>query len=80
MTPREHSIRIAREAAEEHGVPWRDITAHSRFAHIVEARKAAVRRVAEAEPDLSPAEIGKLFQRDRTTILNTLGRIEKRRP
>ncbi|MBX3751922.1 MAG: hypothetical protein KF897_17725, partial [Opitutaceae bacterium] len=46
----------------------------SRTRHVVEARFEAIRLVRAARPDLSLPAIGRLFNRDHTTILHALKR------
>lgn len=65
---------IVREVAERHGVSYRDIVGHSRIRHIVCARYAAIRAVYAACPEMSSPRIGRLFNRDHTSILYAVGR------
>jgi hypothetical protein len=63
---------IITKVAEQHSLTYRDILGPARFKNIVEARMDAIVAVHLAKPDLSLCQLGRLFNRDHTTILWTL--------
>lgn len=77
---RTHDIIGARPAAREiimrvaqwRGVPFAVIVGTRRTRHIVAARFEAIRAVADARPDLSLPQLGRIFNRDHTSILHAL--------
>ena len=62
-TPRDKARRLIAAVAARHRLQSRDLIDHSRFRHIVAARKEAVRTVAQHYPDWSEERIGRLFRR-----------------
>ncbi len=68
---------IIATVATFHGVEPQDITGASRNRAITRARFDAVRAVAEARPDMSLPMIGRVFNRDHTTILHALKRTRR---
>ena len=76
---------ILADVCEERGVGIKDLLGRSRGSkHIVQARHAAIRRVAEhvgwdpancSNKQWSSVTIGRLFNRHHTTILSVLGRL-----
>lgn len=92
---RSENRRILREmirsVGANSGVGIRSILGPSRKAHVVAARHDAIRAVAAAvgwEPNCgnwsrhywNSETIGRLFNRDHTTILFVLGRVAAKRP
>ena len=59
------------------GVTWDDIRSHRRTPDMVEPRRACVKAVHEQRPDLSSPAIGRIFNRDHTSILYIVGTIKK---
>lgn len=68
---------IIREAAEKFGYSPADIIGPRRQKALLDARFAIVRIVANARPDMSLLQLGRLFKRDHTTILNALRKTQK---
>jgi chromosomal replication initiation ATPase DnaA len=66
------ALDLIREIAEKHGILVADIKSQSRAAAIVEIRHEAVAYVYQRRPDLSLAQIGRIFGRDHTTILHSV--------
>lgn len=58
--------------AEDHGLTYADMIGKSRRKHIVQARHEAIWAVRDARPDMSLPQIGRLFHKDRTSILHAL--------
>lgn len=71
--------RIIQMVALAHGVRVSDILGRRRDKLVYAARQDAVKAVAEARPDLSLPQIGRIFDRDHTTILNSLRKSGARR-
>lgn len=63
----------------ERGVDVADIVGASRVASVLSKRHAIIFDMKQRFPDLSSVQIGKMFFRDHTTILNSLMRESKRR-
>ena len=63
------AIDIIRDVARKHGISVETIKSSTRTKHIVEARHEAMALVYTLRPDLSLPQIGKIFERDHTTIL-----------
>lgn len=75
---------ILAEVCEERVVGIKDLLGRSRVKNVVEARHAAIRRVAEhvrwdpkdrSNKAWSSVRIGRLFNRHHTSVLNVLGRL-----
>lgn len=71
-TPRRRCMEIVSAVAAEAGVTVADILGPRRNIPVVRARHEAMRAVARAFPQMSLPQVGRLFQRDHTTILNAL--------
>jgi chromosomal replication initiator protein len=69
---------IMAEVAREHGVAVEDLTGPSRKRSIAYVRFIAMRRI-RAETKLSTPQIGKLFNRDHTTVCHALGTLSRER-
>ena len=65
------ALHIVDEVAAEHGLPIKDVYGKSRRAHLVAARRCAIRRIRE-ETTLKLTAIGYLFSRDHSTIIHHL--------
>lgn len=63
---------IIHRIAAETGVPYRDIIGVRRSHPIIHARFLAIRAVADAKPHMSLPAIGRVFNRDHTSILHAL--------
>lgn len=66
------ATRAAKALAVEAGVDWSDITGKRRFPWLVAAR-AYVARGLRGQ-GLTPGTIGMVINRDRTSVLNLLGK------
>lgn len=74
-TPRDIVNEVISEAANDHKIGVKDIIGRGRMPHIVRARQDAIQRVAALDPDrYSSTVLGRIFQRDHTTILHYLER------
>lgn len=69
-TPKERALSIVRRVAEEHGVAPSAIFGESRVKHVMLARRAAMVAIATEQPEWSVVRIGRLFNRDHTTVLH----------
>jgi chromosomal replication initiator protein len=67
--------RIIADVALETGVPRRDILGDARTKHIVDARHLAMWRVRR-ETGMSLPAIGREFNRDHTSVLNAIRRVD----
>lgn len=65
-TPAKEIIRLV---AAANGLTTADLLSNRRFKAVVEARFDAIKAVADARPDLSLMQIGKIFGKDHTTII-----------
>lgn len=63
---------IIKVIAEHHGLRYGDIVGHRRQKHIIAVRDKCIRAAADARPDLSLPSIGRIFNRDHTTIMHSL--------
>lgn len=63
---------IIAKIAYDHRMTVEMVTGPSRNKEFVEVRHKAIRAVADARPDLSLPQIGRIFKRDHTTILHVL--------
>lgn len=70
--PRLTSREIVERVADYTGFKPGDLTGHCRLRKIVLARWLAIWLVRELRPDLSISLIGRLFNRDHTTIIHAL--------
>ncbi len=67
---------IIEETARCYDVPISEMTSKSRSRDVVNARQVAM-FIIRSETNLSLLEIGKLFDRDHTTVLHSLDKIER---
>jgi len=65
------ALHIVDEVAAEHRLPIKDIYGQSRRAHLVAARRCAIRRIRE-ETTLKLTAIGNLFRLHYTTVIHHL--------
>lgn len=65
-------VEIIRVVAVKHGISVQDIKSESRSRHMVEARHEAMALVYKLRPDLSLPAIGRIFNRDHTSVLNAV--------
>ena len=72
VTPRQERLRIVARVAEKHGMTIGDIRGKSRLQAHVDARWEAIQAVRLAFPDDSFPQLGRLFNRDHTTIMHAL--------
>lgn len=70
--PKSRWATIIAEVARHHGLTADDILGPSRKAHVIKARHEAIARVWQACPKLSYPHIGRIFNRDHTTIMNVI--------
>lgn len=63
---------IIREIADKHQVPVEAIFGHSRAWGIVQVRKECIRAVHRARPDLTTTQLGRIFNRDHSTVIYAL--------
>jgi chromosomal replication initiation ATPase DnaA len=66
------ATEIIEKVAAFHGLPTEALTGNSRERVIIEARFDAIKAVADTRPDMSLTQIGKIFNRDHTSILHAL--------
>lgn len=72
MPERPDAKSIIREVATVHHVTVGEILGQRRNRFTIKARFAAIRAVADARPDLTLPQIGKIFKRDHTSIIHAL--------
>lgn len=70
---------IIRDTAKQQGVSVDDIVGRSTHKPIVYARHLAIYRVRKERPDMSLPQIGRIFNRDHTTILSAVRKMERQR-
>jgi chromosomal replication initiation ATPase DnaA len=68
-----HIMSVIERVAREYHVPVSEILGRARTILIMRARRAAIRQVKKELPALSSTQIGRIFNRDHTTILYALG-------
>lgn len=68
---------IILSVAIEHNVQIADIVGSSREKPITRARQLAMWEVRKRRPNLSTTQIGKIFNRDHTTVIHALQKIQK---
>jgi chromosomal replication initiation ATPase DnaA len=78
-TPRELRMAVIERVAAAHDVTVDEVMGRSVQRHISNARKAAMQAIAAEFNDDSSVMIGRLFDRDHTTVLSALGTISKRK-
>lgn len=76
--PYAETERILAEVADKHGLTLGDLTGRRVFHRIAHARHEAMWRIARERPHLSLPAIGKLFNRDHTTVIHALRAHERR--
>lgn len=79
LSPRERMLAVIAKVAAEHGVATSDILTKGTRAHkgprkVSDARHHAIAAVHLAFPNLSTPQLGRLFQRDHSTILHSIHR------
>ena len=79
ITPKQFTLAIVGDVASRHGVTVEEILGPRRHRHIINARFEAIAKVVEARPQWSYPTIGKLFNRDHSTIMSALDKIGARR-
>lgn len=70
MTPKEKNLAAIEAIAQEHGFTAEDILGKSRFRILVRVRRKCV--VMLREKGYSTTEIGRIMNRDHSTIVNSL--------
>ncbi len=76
MTPRQR--QILKEVSRRSGIPIAKIRSHSRNAYVVLARNEVMKRLDEFHYSLS--QIGRVVNRDHSTVCFALGRMAKKKP
>lgn len=71
------AAKLMDEVAEDFGTTVQVLKGISRNREIVHARQMAMYRVRKERPDLSLPVIGRAFNRDHTTVLHAIRKIEK---
>lgn len=72
------SIRdMIKATAIQHGTTYEEIVGPRRSKGLTTIRDACVRAAADARPDLSLVSIGKIFNRDHTSIIHSLKKTKK---
>ena len=77
-TPRDEKLALIESVAARYDVTLDQVLSRSRSGRIAAARKAAMMAVWMHYGDSSPV-IGRLFNRDHTTVLAAIGMVAKRR-
>lgn len=72
QTKRAHIKSLIAKAAQDNGVSYEDIMSRARPQNICRARFDAIAAVASAYPDMSFPRIGRIFQRDHSSIVHAL--------
>ena len=73
------AMAIIERVARESGVTVKEIMSRELRRDVAATRIAAIRAVAAAYPGVGSTTLGRLFDRDHTTILAALGKVRKRR-
>ena len=68
---------IIRDIAEAHGYTLNDILGVRRNKQLVTVRHMCIRAVADAKPEMSLPAIGRIFQRDHSSIIHALSKTRK---
>ncbi|MFC5039217.1 helix-turn-helix domain-containing protein [Tianweitania sediminis] len=71
-TPAMATRQMIAEVAELYGCTFSEVVSDKRQRNIVDARHAAIRAVRTANPHMSLPEIGRIFNRDHSTIFHSL--------
>lgn len=79
LTRRARNKRIIEDVCAITGVAYRELMGRSRYHKVVDARHLAIALIAKANPDYSYPRIGKIFQRDHTTVMFAVQRHGKTR-
>ena len=78
LNVRSDSARAVVEAiCRKYDITFGEMVGPRRSHHLVKARHEAMAAVWEARPDMSTIQIGKLFNRDHSSILYALGKLGK---
>lgn len=77
-TPRDFTWALIEEVAKRHGLTAFDVVSRCREHRVVAARYEAIRIVHAARPTMSSPQLGRLFNRDHSTVLYALGRTKRR--
>lgn len=72
LAPKTPAREIVRRVAEIHGYTFEDLTGPRLEKKLVHARFDAIKAVADGRPDLSLVQIGRIFNRDHTSMINAL--------
>ena len=79
ITPKDFTLAIVESVVARHpGVTVADVFGPCRKRPIVNARFEAIAEIVEARPHWSYPTIGRLFNRDHTTIMSALDRLGRR--
>jgi len=74
ITPRQKNLNDIAEIAEEHGYTIHDILGPSRLMHLVSVRRKCM--VMLREKGYSTTEIGRIMNRDHTTVVHSLKKVK----
>lgn len=74
LTRRARNIKIIEDVCALHGVAYREVMSSDRRHKVVDARHEAIALIAKHNPDFSFPRIGKIFNRDHTSIMFALQR------
>ncbi|WP_054312112.1 helix-turn-helix domain-containing protein [Mesorhizobium sp. 1M-11] len=80
LEPRTPAREIISRVGALHGYTLAEITGPRLEKRLVQARFDAIKAVADARPDMSLPQIGRIFNRDHTSILHALKKRGGRRP
>lgn len=72
--PRNELKHIIDLIARMHGVTYKQVISKGRVTRIAQARQAAMCAVKQARPGISLPKIGRLFDRDHTTVIASMQR------
>lgn len=72
--PRTRSQEILVAVATKHHLTVRDLVGRRRFRHIAAARLEAVQQIKKAWPNATHVQLGLMFNRDATTIMDMLAK------
>lgn len=80
-TPKQFTLAIVESVVARHpGVTVDDVFGRSRERRIINARFEAIAEVVQSRPHWSFPELGRLFNRDHTTIMAALDRVGVKKP
>ena len=79
LTPREVALSAVAAAARRNGVSAQDVTGRRKTKAIARARREAIILVNTAVPAWGPVALGRLFNRNPSSISHVLGRLSRRR-